>query len=145
MDLIGILVCKNEYDGNRIYSIHRVGYSSVGLLALQRNIKSVTNRLFFAFSVMMVLWMVCNYVSNTSSDYNVALWANRLIFTVTSFLVWFLYLFAIAYPATVYLQINKKLHLVGWIFSLGIALLGISPLIVESVTLYEGYSDIRLG
>jgi signal transduction histidine kinase len=92
----------------------------------------------------LVIWVLSNYLSNIVRNYQEALWLNRIIFSSTTILAWFLFLFGSAYPRND-LVINRRVLYIGYLLTFIIAVLGSTSLVVEDVRIHDGYSDITFG
>jgi signal transduction histidine kinase len=124
-----------------LLSISMIG---IGAVAIMNNPKGNTNRYFFIFLISASFWILSNYLSNNLTSYDAVLWANRFIFTSTTILAWALLLFSRSYPNTK-LVIEKRLKNLIDIATFLLALLTLTPLLVESVEIQEGHSEIVFG
>jgi signal transduction histidine kinase len=101
----------------------------LGLLVINRDSKSTTNRLFFALMCAISLWSFVNYISFKNA--NTLLFA-RLVLSLAIVFATFFFLFVLAYPLN-RLKVSKtKLILIGTV-SLTVMGLTLSPLVFKSI------------
>lgn len=115
-----------------------------GFLALRFNYRSLTNRFFFLFVFFFDFWLISNYFSNSVTDYSQAVLFNKLIFFSTIFLGLFLSFFITVYP-NAKAKFNKIVVFWASTISVFIAVLSLTDLIVQSVVIKEGVSEIIFG
>ncbi len=111
--------------------------NTLGLLVALRNPKSVTNTLFFLFSIDIALWSVANYIAISSADLLTALYWTRIVMAlaVPQAILFFLLLSTIP---------NKQLTLPRWV-PVFLAVIGIvaaaasvSPYLFTSIIFVNG-------
>ena len=120
------------------------GVLGVGLAVYLKDKKSFTARYFFLLVTLITLWIVSNYVSNVSGDYQTALIANRIVMASTTLSIWALYIFTQNYPDRLSLISTKKFF-TTLITSLVVLVIDLSPLLVSSIIIKDGYSAIVFG
>jgi signal transduction histidine kinase len=116
----------------------------LGFSAFATNYKRESNVLFFFVSILLVAWVVSNYISNTTTSYLVSLWTNRFIFTSTSLLTWFLFVFSLYFPSKPE-KSQRRVVLLSLLGIIPVSILSLTTAIVSDITLKEGYSEITFG
>lgn len=116
----------------------------ISILALRSNPRSTTNKLFLLFVLTFDIWLLANYFSNSSQNYDTVLLTNKLIFFSTTWLIFFLALFIKSYPnaKVKYNLLPVSLAFIGAIF---ISILSFTDVIVQYVEIKYGFSDIVFG
>lgn len=117
---------------------------ALGLLALKQDYRSKTNRYFFLFTLFLSLWIISNYLSNSLTEHDYVLWSNRLIFTFTSLIIYFLCLFSLNYPRQNNETPKSKLIIIQ-VPTVIVVLLSITPFIVSDIEIMQAYSEIKFG
>lgn len=116
----------------------------LGFAAFKSDVRSKTNIFFLLFIFGLVLWVFSNYFSNNLEAYELVLVANRFIFFSTTLLVFALFLFASVFPNSI-LVLKQRYYLLTGLLSIFVGIISFTPLIVQGVTLEEGYSSIEFG
>jgi hypothetical protein len=108
----------------------------LGLITLLNNPKQKANLFFFGLTVSTIGWIWVNYLSNTTTDLAQAAIYNKLIFVITSLLVYFLYLFSTVYPTDRFSKL-KPAKITLLIFTAVILLVDLSDFLVKDVTISQ--------
>lgn len=115
-----------------------------GLLALKQNFHNKINIYFFFFTAFLAAWIVVNFASNTSHEYSIVLWTNRLIFLFSTLLLYFLLQFSTSYPHQSK-NFSNTLQIIISLLTTITSVLSISPFIAETVEIVEQHSEINFG
>lgn len=116
----------------------------ISILALKSNPKSSTNKLFLLFVLTFDIWLLANYFSNSSQNYDTVLITNKLIFFSTTWLIFFLALFIKSYP-NAKVKYNLLPVSLAFIGAISISILSFTDVIVQQVEIKDGFSDIVFG
>jgi signal transduction histidine kinase len=116
--------------------------SIIGLFVLTKNTKSISNRSFFYFSLSLGLWIISNYLSNSSelSLQSIKV-ANHLTLFFSGAAV--VSIFRFTSQITDFMK-PSRLRLVSSILFVG-PLLSLTPLVVQEVTKQEAVYAIKFG
>lgn len=105
-------------------------YVLIGGLTLSRSPSSALNRYFMLFSFTLAVWLIVNHLAGTTNtDYNTALWANRLTFVFGGLTTFSTLLFVKSLVGVNFSDKQKILTIAG----LCLVLLGGSSLVVENI------------
>ncbi len=115
-----------------------------GLLALKQDFRNRINIYFFFFTAFLAAWIVVNFASNTSHEYSIVLWTNRLIFLFSTLLLFFLLQFSVSYPHQSKTFSNKLQIIVSLLTTLT-SILSVTPFVAETVEIVHQHSEINFG
>lgn len=85
-----------------------------------------------------------NFASNTSHEYSIVLWTNRLIFLFSTLLLFFLLQFSVSYPHQSKTFSNKLQIIVSLLTTLT-SILSVTPFVAETVEIVHQHSEINFG
>jgi signal transduction histidine kinase len=105
--------------------------SLLTLLVFFKNTKNHINVSFTIFGFGVVIWILSNYFSNTSQDYNISLNLNKLIFISGAYIAYGLLYFSLVFPKSLFLLTKK------WLFALLIPVLISNYLVVSNVVITD--------
>ena len=109
----------------------------LGVVILMSNPKSFTNRAFFLFSFITIIWGVLNYMTYQSHSSAVTLWMIRSVMFFATLQASSFYLLLSAFPYDKY-TFSKKEAYIGVPALIFVALLSLSPFVFSGVTVLEG-------
>jgi len=104
----------------------------LGFVVFYNNRKSITNRIFLTFVVVVSLWGVVNYVFYTLTDSNAALWILRLVMFFAVWQAFFIYSFFLVFPREKY-DFSRLYKIILFPLVLITSFLTLSPLILHHV------------
>lgn len=105
--------------------------------------KNNVNKYFSIASILLVIWLVSNQLSNTLSEYHTVLWLNKIIFSSTSLFVLFLVYFSILFPKGKTLTLKAKLAY--GLPALLVSVLSLTDLIVKDIIIKPDQSEVVFG
>lgn len=117
----------------------------LGLIVLVKNRHSLTNIAFSLFAVMLSVWLIANYYSNNMAlDYQVIVWLNRSTLFVPPIALYCLFMFSLLFTGRAHKHIVKIGTVLG-VTALGIAFLGITPLVFGGIEPREDVVAVLFG
>jgi len=116
----------------------------LGLLTLLNNPKQKSNLFFFFVSISAIGWIWTNYLSNVATTVDSAILYNKLIFVITSLLIYCLYLFSTVYPTDRFNNL-KGAKVILFIFTIITLIADFSPYLVGNVEIFGDHSSITFG
>ncbi|MEI7452285.1 MAG: ATP-binding protein [Candidatus Falkowbacteria bacterium] len=88
-----------------IASFLSISMIAMGVIAVVKNFKSLTNRLFCLFSITLAFWNIASFLENFFYNFKVSLFFLNLDFFLGIFVFFFAFLFLFNFP-----QENKKIN-----------------------------------
>ena len=112
-------------------------------IVLIHGFKRRSSKYFVLMSLGITIWIISNYLSNYVKDYQSALLWNKLIFIGCALATWSFLIFSKIFPEDSIPE--KKYFSASFLLFGAAALISLTPLLIEKITLKENVSDITFG
>ena len=103
----------------------------LAFIVVSRNYKSKANRLYGLMVLSVIFWSICNFLTNTVTQFSLSLIINRVSFAAGYLMALSVWFFSINFPYSI--KVNKYQKSLVWIISPIVVILSLTSVFVETV------------